>query len=284
MIEEQRKNGDFIQKLPPIPNAANLRPPFKATEYSVPAFVQPMGILINTRLVKDGGRSRRAGTISTIPKWKGKILSDDMRPLGSGNTMFAILQKKMGAGLQRKAGRAEAGVQPRHAQRCPPRRARRISDLRPADLRFRVRSQGASGQGGHPEGGRALRQDGFRRAEERAASERGAAVHPAFPRAWIRNCSMPMPGCCRWSKASAERANPDAQAVCQRQADRARQAVRRRPVDDGAGQEALSSNSVDDSLSADRSHTDPATRRRRARRLRWPAATASCRGGWRLRR
>jgi len=31
------------------------------------------------------------------PKWKGKILSDDMRPLGSGNTMFAILQKKMGA-------------------------------------------------------------------------------------------------------------------------------------------------------------------------------------------
>src|SRR5215472_14923325 len=51
MIEEQRQNGDFIEKLPAIPNAANLRPPFKVNDYSVPAFVQPMGILINTRMV-----------------------------------------------------------------------------------------------------------------------------------------------------------------------------------------------------------------------------------------
>ena len=36
------------------------------------------------------------------PKWKGKILSDDMRPLGSGNTMFAILQKTMGADFNEK--------------------------------------------------------------------------------------------------------------------------------------------------------------------------------------
>src|SRR3984893_10938090 len=39
MIEEERNNGDFVEKLPAIPNAANLRPPFKATDYSVPAFV-----------------------------------------------------------------------------------------------------------------------------------------------------------------------------------------------------------------------------------------------------
>src|SRR3954468_23336167 len=39
MIEEQLTNGgDFIQKLPPIPNVNNLRPPFKASEFSVPAF------------------------------------------------------------------------------------------------------------------------------------------------------------------------------------------------------------------------------------------------------
>ena len=53
MIEEQLQKGDFIERLPAIPNAAHLRPPFHATEYSVPAFVQPMGILINTRMVKD---------------------------------------------------------------------------------------------------------------------------------------------------------------------------------------------------------------------------------------
>ena len=101
MIEEQRQNGDFIEKLPDIPNARNLRPPFRATEYSVPVFVQPMGILINTRLVKDTDIPESWNDL-TDPKWKGKILSDDMRPLGSGNTMFAILEHQMGADFNPK--------------------------------------------------------------------------------------------------------------------------------------------------------------------------------------
>src|SRR6202012_3644200 len=102
MIEEQLNNGDFVQKLPPIPNAANLRPPFHATDYSVPAFVQPMGILVNTRLVKEEDIPTSWNDL-TDPKWKGKILSDDMRPLGSGNKMFAILEHKMGADFNEKA-------------------------------------------------------------------------------------------------------------------------------------------------------------------------------------
>jgi len=101
MIEEQLKNGDFIQKLPPVPNAANLRPPFKATEHSVPAYVQPMGILINTRLVKDDDVPKSWNDLNS-PKWKGKLLSDDMRPLGSGNTLFAVLQNNMGAAFNEK--------------------------------------------------------------------------------------------------------------------------------------------------------------------------------------
>lgn len=101
MIEEQLQNGDFVQKLPPIPNSANLRPPFRASEFSVPAFVQPMGILINTRLVKDTEVPTSWNDLND-PKWKGKILSDDMRPLGSGNTMFAILQHTMGEGFNEK--------------------------------------------------------------------------------------------------------------------------------------------------------------------------------------
>lgn len=95
MIEEQLQKGDFIQKLPPIPNVANLSPEFKPTEFSVPAFNQPMGILINTRMVKDGDVPNSWDDLND-PKWKGKILSDDMRPLGSGNAMFSILEKTMG--------------------------------------------------------------------------------------------------------------------------------------------------------------------------------------------
>jgi ABC-type Fe3+ transport system substrate-binding protein len=101
MIEEQLKNGDFVQKLPPIPNAANLRPPFKANEYGVPAYVQPMGILVNTRLVKDEDIPTSWNDLNA-PQWKGKILSDDMRPLGSGNTLFAVLQNHMGAEFNEK--------------------------------------------------------------------------------------------------------------------------------------------------------------------------------------
>jgi iron(III) transport system substrate-binding protein len=101
MIEEQINNGEFVQKLPPIPNAANLRPPFQATDFSVPAFVQPMGILVNTRLVKEEDIPNSWNDL-TDPKWKGKILSDDMRPLGSGNTMFAILEHQMGGQFNEK--------------------------------------------------------------------------------------------------------------------------------------------------------------------------------------
>jgi iron(III) transport system substrate-binding protein len=104
MIEEQLKNGDFIQKLPPIPNTTNLRPPFKASEFSVPAFNQPMGILINTRLVKDEDIPKSWNDLNN-PKWKGKILSDDMRPLGSGNAMFSILEKTMGSEYNEKLAR-----------------------------------------------------------------------------------------------------------------------------------------------------------------------------------
>jgi iron(III) transport system substrate-binding protein len=101
MIEEQLKNGDFVQNLPPIPNASTLRPPFKTTDHSIPAYVQPMGILINTRLVKDEDVPKSWNDLNS-PKWKGKILSDDMRPLGSGNTLFAVLQNNMGKDFNEK--------------------------------------------------------------------------------------------------------------------------------------------------------------------------------------
>jgi iron(III) transport system substrate-binding protein len=101
MIEAQQKSGDPIQKLGDVPNAGKLRPPFKITEFTLPAYVQPMGILINTRLVAPGDEPKSWDDLND-PKWTGKILSDDMRPLGSGNAMFSVLQNKMGASFNEK--------------------------------------------------------------------------------------------------------------------------------------------------------------------------------------
>ncbi len=101
MIQEQQQKGDYIQKLGTIPNAANLRPPFVATDVSVPAYVQPMGILINTRLVKPEDEPKSWNDLNN-PKFKGKILSDDMRPLGSGNSMFSVLQRTLGMDYNQK--------------------------------------------------------------------------------------------------------------------------------------------------------------------------------------
>lgn len=101
MIEEQLKTGDFVSKLPQIPNASTLRAPFQVTDHSVPAYVQPMGILINTRLVKEEDIPTSWNDL-TDPKWQGKILSDDMRPLGSGNSLFSVLQTNMGKEFNEK--------------------------------------------------------------------------------------------------------------------------------------------------------------------------------------
>ncbi|MGM4919259.1 ABC transporter substrate-binding protein [Tardiphaga sp. 813_E8_N1_3] len=101
MIEAQQNSGDYIQKIGEIPNASKLRAPFKRTEFTIPGYVQPMGILINTRLVPPGDEPKSWSDLNN-PKWAGKILSDDMRPLGSGNAMFAVLQNKMGAAFNEK--------------------------------------------------------------------------------------------------------------------------------------------------------------------------------------
>jgi ABC-type Fe3+ transport system substrate-binding protein len=94
-IIDQMKT-DQVADLGYIPNAKNVRediPP--GHKKAVPAWVQIICTLVNTNLVKPGDEPKTYRDFLD-PKWKGKMISDDMRAVGSGNTFFAILHQKYG--------------------------------------------------------------------------------------------------------------------------------------------------------------------------------------------
>jgi iron(III) transport system substrate-binding protein len=95
VIAQQQTVSDFVQPHGGIPNAKNLRAPFVASDFQIPGYVQAYGILANTNLVKPDDQPK-TWTDLLDPKWKGKILSDDLRPIGAGQGLFVALQKAYG--------------------------------------------------------------------------------------------------------------------------------------------------------------------------------------------
>ena len=91
----QQRETDFVQKHGGMPNTVNLREEFPADEYSVPAWVQNVCFLYNTKLVKPEEAPREWKDLLD-PRWKGKMLTDDMRVLGTGQTLFAVFYKVYG--------------------------------------------------------------------------------------------------------------------------------------------------------------------------------------------
>ena len=91
----QQRETDFIQKHGGVPNSVNLRDEFPADEYSIPAWVQNVCFLYNTNLVKPDEAPKEWKDL-LHPSWKGRILSDDMRVLGTGQTLFAVFHKVYG--------------------------------------------------------------------------------------------------------------------------------------------------------------------------------------------
>jgi ABC-type Fe3+ transport system substrate-binding protein len=91
----QQRETDFIAEHGGVPNMKNLRPLFSADRWTVPAWVQAGCMLVNTRMVKPEEEPKAWADVLD-PRWKGKILSDDLRAVGSGGTMFAVLYKTYG--------------------------------------------------------------------------------------------------------------------------------------------------------------------------------------------
>jgi iron(III) transport system substrate-binding protein len=96
----QEKQGAF-QPYGSLPNLSLLRPPFKANGTRVPVFAMAYGILVNTNLVPPAEEPKSWADLTDL-KWKGKILSDDMRALGGGSVMFFVLYDKFGREFHEK--------------------------------------------------------------------------------------------------------------------------------------------------------------------------------------
>ncbi len=84
-----------------VPQMGKLTPPFAADQYRIPVAVQSYGILVNRNLVKPEDRPRSWRDLLE-PKWKGKILSDDMRALGIGYVFFDVLHQAYGREFHEK--------------------------------------------------------------------------------------------------------------------------------------------------------------------------------------
>ena len=104
-----QRQTDFVVEHGGVPNMKNLRPPFVANSHSVPAWVQVVCALVNTSQVKPADEPKVWKDLLD-PKWKGKILSDDMRAVGSGQTVFAVLYKTYGPEFLEKLRAQEMGI------------------------------------------------------------------------------------------------------------------------------------------------------------------------------
>jgi iron(III) transport system substrate-binding protein len=75
--------------------------PFKADGTRIPIYVIQYGILVNTEMVKPAEEPKSWQDLLD-PRWKGKILSDDMRALGGGAVFFMVTVQKFGKEFQEK--------------------------------------------------------------------------------------------------------------------------------------------------------------------------------------
>ncbi|HMN82345.1 MAG TPA: extracellular solute-binding protein [Burkholderiaceae bacterium] len=96
----QLKDGTF-QPYGDLPAVATLQPQYKTDGIRIPLFSIVYGILVNTRQVPAGSEPRSWKDLLD-PKWKGKILSDDMRALGGGSVMFFVTTDAFGRGFHEK--------------------------------------------------------------------------------------------------------------------------------------------------------------------------------------
>jgi iron(III) transport system substrate-binding protein len=89
-----------------LPSQGKVAAPFAVDEIRVPIYVIPYGILVNTDMVKPAEEPKTWKDLLD-PRWKGKILADDMRALGGGAVFFMVTFQKFGREYQEKLAAQE---------------------------------------------------------------------------------------------------------------------------------------------------------------------------------
>ena len=84
-----------------LPSAGRPAAPFKADGTRVPIYVIAYGVLVNTELVKPAEEPKSWKDLLD-PRWKGKILADDMRALGGGAVFFMVMHQTFGRAFHDK--------------------------------------------------------------------------------------------------------------------------------------------------------------------------------------
>jgi len=96
----QLAEGTF-QPYGALPNAGRPVAPFKADGTRVPIYVITWGILVNTDMVKPAEEPKSWKDLLN-PRWKGKILADDVRALGGGAVYFMVTTQHFGKEFHEK--------------------------------------------------------------------------------------------------------------------------------------------------------------------------------------
>jgi iron(III) transport system substrate-binding protein len=89
-----------------LPNLGNVALKNELTEVSTPVFVSATGIAINTDLVPPA-EEPKSWLDLLDPKWKGRILSDELAGSGTGATWFGVLHDKFGEDYHRKMAKQD---------------------------------------------------------------------------------------------------------------------------------------------------------------------------------
>jgi iron(III) transport system substrate-binding protein len=91
----QMEQDHVFDPFGPLPSLGHLKPEFRNDDIRLPVFAIAYGILANTRLVKPEDEPKSWQDL-TDPRWKGKILSDDLRALGGGGVLFYVMEEHLG--------------------------------------------------------------------------------------------------------------------------------------------------------------------------------------------